>query len=156
MDRVTEDIKSGLQLLASQFGPSPIQPASVEAVNDDDTISVRLSSDLVIDDVRLKSVINGTDKMVITPKVGSTVLIASIENSFEFICLAVEEVTEVYYKIGDTEIRQNSDGLLIKKGNDSLGKAVDDLIKEILKISAPMDKPAVKLIQDRVKQILTQ
>lgn len=60
MGKVENDIKQGLEQIAKKFGPSVLLMGKVLSINEDDhTIEVELQNDVVIDDVRLKSVIKG-------------------------------------------------------------------------------------------------
>lgn len=133
MDKQTEEIKKGLEQLALRFGPAAIQPATVKSIDADDTITVELSSDLEIEGVRLRSVVKSGDKVVIEPKVGSVVQIAAIDNSKEFIVVAVEEIEKITIQKG-TLLIVVDDKLEVKKGSDSLSKIITDMILEINKI----------------------
>lgn len=132
MSKDIQDIGRALSDFSSKYGPASILPAEVLQVNGDDTISVRLSDGVEIEDVRLRSVVKVGNKVLLIPKVGSIVQIARIENSEEFLVIAVEEITSVLFIIGTARFEVDQAGFLIKKGAESLGKLVADLLDAIL------------------------
>jgi hypothetical protein len=68
-------------------------------------------------DVRLKATDDdAADGLIITPKVGSNVLIAPIENSNYYYVIAVDEVEKIEYKAGQTLIKASATELEIKTG----------------------------------------
>jgi hypothetical protein len=96
MSKVEDDIKNELGKYAEQFAPASIITAVVKSINSDETIIVTTGSGLEIDDVRLRSVVRAAaTKIVITPADNSTVLIGKIENSDEYVVVAVDEVAKV-------------------------------------------------------------
>lgn len=127
----TEQIKEQLALFASRFGPVVIMPATVTAINDDRTIQVLFDNGLEIDDVRLKAVVKEGDEFVMLPVVGSTVLVGCIAESDDFVLVAASEVSEVFIKIGKTELKVN-EKFSIKTKDDSLLGLMKDLIDAIL------------------------
>jgi hypothetical protein len=139
MSKELDDIKRGLRVFSEQYGPAAILPAEVVAVNQAEaTVHIRFSDDTEIEDARLKSVVTGDEGFYSLPAVGSIVQVARIENSEEVIVVAMSSV----------------DKIVLKKGTDTMGKIIDDLFAEILKIYAPMNKPAIRLIQQRAQQLL--
>lgn len=134
MSSVLEDIKNQFGDFSNKRGPAAVFPAGVTAVNDDDTVKVLLSDNVEIDDVRLRSVIKAGNKIVLVPKVGSIILIARIENSEEFFCVAVEEISDVVYKIGEVVFSIDEAGFVVKKDNDDLKEALIKIIDAVQKI----------------------
>jgi hypothetical protein len=129
MSLTTEQIKQQLAAFAARYGPSVIIPATVTAINNDDTVSVEFSDGSTIDDVRLKSVVSDGGKFVLVPKIDSVILVARIENSTEYVVISVHEVTEIKHVIGVVEGSVNGDGFLIKKGNDTLKQALIEFVE---------------------------
>jgi hypothetical protein len=134
MDRTTQDIKDQLSRIAAEFGPAALIPATVTLINTDDTISVKLATGLELDDVRLKSVVKGGAKIIIVPKVESVVQIGRIENSEEFVVLAVEEITEINIEINNVKYVVDETGFLIQKETDTLREVVQLIIEAVQKI----------------------
>ncbi|HLO38374.1 MAG TPA: hypothetical protein VK173_07790 [Lacibacter sp.] len=128
MDKVSDDIKQGFEQIAMRFGPASIQPAVVKSVEADDTITVELSSELEIEGVRLRAVVKDGAKLVIEPKIGSTVQIAAIDNSKEFIVVAVEEFEKITIEKDGLEITID-DKIEIKNGLNSLKSVLDKIIE---------------------------
>ncbi len=156
MAKVDEDIKRELEMVAGRFGPTPVISAIVLSINGDDTIRVQLDSDLEIDDVRLKSVVKAGAKIIFEPAVGSTVLIAAIDNSEQYAVISVDEVTRFYLDTGTVEFEANTD-FLIGKAGDTLGKLLGDIIDEINKVvvlyGTSPDIAALTAIKNRVNNI---
>lgn len=163
MSRENEDIKDELGKFSSRFGPKIILPATVRAINNDDTIAIEFSDDSTVDDARLKSVIKDGNKVLLIPKVGSIVLVAKIENSDEYLVVAVEEITEQRIQIGTVTFKITDEGFLIQKGGETLKKIFDDLLEEIKKLtvntnvgpsSVPINILAFETIKTRVNNFL--
>ena len=131
------------------------------------------------DDARLKSVIKDGNKFLLIPKVGSVVLVAKIENSDEYVVIAVEEITEhrinidnVKFIVDDqglstainaVEFNISEDGFLVRKGEETLKRIFDDLFKAIEKItvntnvgpsSIPINVASFEAIKLRVANFL--
>jgi hypothetical protein len=132
MDKASEDIKHELILLAGKVGPAALQPATVVEINADDTIVARLATGLEIDDVRLRSVVQSGNKVIMIPKVGSVVQIGRIENSEEYVVVAVEEITEIQWIIGGLKFVADQNGFLLEKGSENMRKLMIDFIDAIL------------------------
>lgn len=114
---VQEQIKEQIQIFSEKHGPAALIPATVTAINDDDTIVATTSDNVMIDDVRLKSVIKTGTKFTVTPAMNSNILIGRIENSEEFIVVSVDEVKEVRVEINETSIVADENGIVMNGGN---------------------------------------
>lgn len=118
-----------------------------------DVVPVNGAAELL--DVRLRADDGTKDGQIIYPKVGSLVLIAPIDNDKAAYFVAMfSEVEEVCCIIDNTRLIAGKNGVTIAKDKDGLKEALTDLINEILKIYAPMNKPAIVKIQTRIKNIL--
>ncbi len=134
MDKVTNDIGSLLFMGNSQSGPTVVQLATVGQINGDDTITAELISGLIVDDVRLRSVVKDGNRIIIEPAPGSQVLIASIDNGGEYVVIAVEEINRVYVKIGELEF-ELSDKLMVKNGADTLKDALTMIVEAVQQVT---------------------
>jgi hypothetical protein len=106
-------------------------------------------------DVRLRADDGKNDGQIIFPKMGSLVLIAPIDNDRATYFVAMfSEVEEVCCIIENTRLITGKNGVTIARDKDGLKEALTDLTNEILKIYAPMNKPAIVKIQTRIKNIL--
>jgi hypothetical protein len=76
------------------------------------------------------------DGLVLHPKKGSNVLVVFLDKHNAQIC-NVSELDKLYLKIGGVEFRIDNSGFVIKKGNDTLVKILDDLLLEIKLIIVP-------------------
>jgi hypothetical protein len=129
MDKITEDIKNELGDFSKRFSAATVFPATVLSYNStDDTVSVQLSNDAVIDDVRLRSVIKAGNKIIQVPSVNSVVQIASIENSKEFVVLAVEAIDKEVLIIGTVKLDIDNTGFLLQKGTATLKNILTNII----------------------------
>lgn len=129
-----DQISKQLSYFASQYGPSAVVTATVKAVNADDTVSVEFAEGGTIDDCRLKSIVKDGNKVITIPAVGSEVLAGRIDNSDEFVVLAVHEITDIVEIIGDTRYSHNANGFLLAKGNDHLLKVFQLIIEAVMQI----------------------
>lgn len=120
MSKDFDDIKTQMQVFSAKHGPASILPATVLAVNDDDTIVIEFSDESQVDDARLKSVVKNGNKFLLVPAVGSIVQVARIENSDEYIVVAVDEISKLQVKIDTISVEATAAGIEIKKGEDSL------------------------------------
>lgn len=99
-------------------------PATVKSV-DGHTCTIAIG-DMELTNVRLRSVINTeTDKVIITPAVGSVVLVADLSglDYRELVVLGYSEPQKVDISIGQTTISIDSDGVAMNGGN------LDGLVK---------------------------
>jgi hypothetical protein len=130
MDLVTQQIKEQFINLASKVGPSVIMPATVLTVNND-AVHVRFSDGSEIEDARLKSVIKDGNHLLFIPSTNSTVLVARIDNSDEYVIVAVDEIKEIKSQLNDVLLSINADGFLLKKENASLKELIKLIIEAV-------------------------
>ncbi|MBS1641541.1 MAG: hypothetical protein JSR11_03600 [Bacteroidetes bacterium] len=72
-------------------------------------------------------------KYVLVPKVESIVVIQLINDNAGYVSM-VSEVSEVLYKINDVYYSANSDGFLLKKGEDTLKQIITLIIQSVQQI----------------------
>lgn len=153
MSLENEQIKEQLSAFASRFGPNVILPATVTNVNDNDTVAVEFSDGSTVDDARLKSVVKAGNKMILTPSVGSVVLVAKIENSDEYIVIAVDEIIDIIYVIDEVQYEISAEGFLIKKGTDNLKDALVTFVEAVENIIVLQGRnpDRIKLAEAKIK-----
>lgn len=120
MSAELDQLKDELTTFLKRIVPHTIRQAKVNGINDDDTISVVLSDETVIDDARLRSVVKAGSKKISVPAIDSTVLVGKIETGDEYVVIAVEQIDRELVSIGDTEVEVTEDGVRIEKGGDSI------------------------------------
>lgn len=128
MNKDTQLIKEALESFSSKYGPAVIVPATVLSVDSDDTINVQLSGGEILADVRLRSIVKDGGKILLVPAINSVVQIARIENSNEYIVIAVSEVSKVLYIVGTATFDVDTHGFMLKNGVEDLLSLMSDLI----------------------------
>jgi hypothetical protein len=133
-----------------------IIPAQVETSDKaKGTIDVITYEGLKIPDVRLRSIIEEDDKGMLTFPVDKTsVLIARINKSENYVVISMQEPEVIKCKVGEKYLELDKDGLEVSAGDDTLKKCLDDLLDEIITIYAPMNKAAFTAIKDRLAKLL--
>lgn len=129
-----KEIKELLQKFSQQFGPVIIIEADVLSINEDDTMVVELPGKIVIDDVRLKSVIKDGSFFKITPEIGSTVCIGRIGSSEEWILISTGNIQNMMVAFDSLIFRLREDGLYLKKGNDNIKEVFENIIESVMQI----------------------
>lgn len=96
-----------------------------------ETCTVKLISGLEISDVRLKATVNGkTDFVIVTPKVGSTVLLLSGDGSLDNVSvIKVDQVSKFAYMQSGLKIEADSEAkkVLVKNEDTNLYELFDKL-----------------------------
>jgi len=157
MSKELDQIREGLEQFSAKRGPAAIIPAVVKTVNEDDnTIAVVFSDEVQIDDVRLRSVVKSGNKTVRFPKVESVVLVGCIENSDEYVCIAMEEVDKVLYVIDNTKVETTADGHLIQVNNTKIETTDESCLiqKNNTKVEVSDDGILVEKGSESLKKIL--
>lgn len=134
MGKVEDDIKEQLGRFSEKYAPVSIMHADVVAINENDTIQVETVGGNEIDDVRLKSVIKAGNKLILTPKVGTTVLIGRVENGEDWVLISADEVEKVSLVINDVNIEIDENGLMVSKGGDNLKEIFELIISAVKQI----------------------
>ncbi|HJT74631.1 MAG TPA: hypothetical protein VJ720_11445 [Chitinophaga sp.] len=154
MSRQQAQLVEGLKNLNRE--KATIISAQVQESNKDaSTIDVITFDGLKIPNVRLRSVIEEDDKgMIIFPAKDSSVLIARINRSDNYLMISMEEPELIRCRVGEKYLELDKDGLEISAGEESLKKCLDDLLDEIVTIYAPMNKAAFADIKQRLAKLL--
>lgn len=104
----------------------------------------------------LNAVLSETDnKLKVTPKVGSTVVIG-ISNEDVFI-IATSEVDTIEFKQGTVEMLINKDGFKIERDGENFFQCISDMIDELNKIivinGTSINVSAMQAIKQRFSKI---
>jgi hypothetical protein len=132
--KVEDDIKEQLGKFAGKYAPITIMYADVVAINENDTVKVETVGGDEIDDVRLKSVIKAGNKLILTPKIGSTILIGRIESGEDWILISADEVEKVSLLINDLNIEIDENGIMVSKGDDNMKEIFGLIISAVKQI----------------------
>jgi hypothetical protein len=124
------------QALVKALGITPNLAITATVVSvENDTCTVKLLSELVLSDVRLKATISDDeDSFLIVPKVNSKVVLMSQTGALSgLMVLKVDAVESIRYKKGNFEfvVDGTTGKVTLKKSGANFGALVSDLIKEI-------------------------
>lgn len=150
-----EQIRQALDRFTSKRGPIQTLLATVKSVDNEELTCVVDEDGLDIFDVRLRPVLNGEESITLFPKVGSWVLITRIEEDFEWMVIACDQVDKVRIVADSMQFEMKDGKFLVKSGDESLGKCIDDLITQIQAIYAPKNSAEIANIKQRFKQLLS-
>lgn len=124
------------QALIKALGITPNLAITATVVSiENDTCTVKLLSELVLSDVRLKATISDDeDSFLIIPKIESKVILMSQTGALSgLMVLKVDAVESIRYRKGEFEFTVDgaTGKVTLKKGAANFGALVSDLIKEI-------------------------
>jgi hypothetical protein len=132
MDTAAEIKKALIKALG--IAPNLAITATVVSI-ENDTCTVRLTSNLVLSDIRLKATITDeSDSFLIIPKVNSEVILMSQTGELSgLMVLKVDAVESIQYKQGDFEfiVDGTTGKVTLKKSGANFGNLVSDLIAAI-------------------------
>jgi hypothetical protein len=132
----SEEIRSRLLEWVAKAGPRPTLLGKVKSVNESEKTCVLYDDDTKLDynDVRLRPVLDGKESITIFPKTGTWALAVRIESEDDWMIVAVGEVAKWSLGVGTATIEQDSNGLLIQKGNDTLKDILTMIIEAVQQI----------------------
>lgn len=176
MKRQGEELNEFVNLLEVKAkGNAKIQVHWAEVTTVDWSAKTMTVKDL-INDLEFYDVLLGLGSVFKKPTVGTKCLIGLIlNNDAAAFLIEAEEIEEVSFTVGDnkavfdqdkynvtignSEFKINEAGFLIKKGEETLKKIIDDLIIEINKIiviqGTSINVPAMLEIKQRLNTLLT-
>ena len=104
-----------LREFAREVGPLQIFLGKVNSVNETDyTIDVTLNDSTHLPDARLRAVVNDNMPMVMTPVVGSYVLLGKIGETADWVVLAFDQVDKVIWNANQITINGGDNAGLVK------------------------------------------
>lgn len=132
MDTAAEIKKALIELI----GANPNLPITATVVSvQGDTCTIKLLSELVLSDVRLNATISDDiDTLLITPKVGSEVMVMSQTGKLSgLVVIKIDSVEKIKYKKGDFEFEVNgtTGKVTLKKTGANFGLLINNLIDTI-------------------------
>ncbi|MCW3467642.1 hypothetical protein [Chitinophaga nivalis] len=153
MSRQQAQLLAGLQKINST--PATIIPAMVTRADEaNGIIDVKTAQGLDIYDVRLSAVTDYEEGLLLVPPEKSSVLIARINDTDNYLLISTAAITKIKCRISDKQLELDKDGLALSAGGESLKKCLDDLLDEIVTIYAPMNKAAFVAIKQRLATLL--
>lgn len=127
-----EQIREGIRNLVKPMYKESSMIARVSSVDESEkTITVVETigeEEIEIEDVRLRPVINNGKALVIYPKVDSYVLCLRIEGTGEWMAVGYDQAEKIKWEV-DTTVFEIKDGVLIKRGNDTLKEIIQNIIE---------------------------
>lgn len=130
---IDQQIRAALTRLAEKVGPSGTILGKIKSVNEGEFTCVVTETigedELDIPDVMLRPVLDGNEGLTLFPKANTWALAIRVEGGEDWMLLAAGEYDKVKLKIGTAIIEQDSTGLLIKKGNDTLKQVIQNIIE---------------------------
>jgi hypothetical protein len=135
MDVAAEIKKALIELI----GANPNLPITATVVSvQGDTCTIKLLSELVLSDVRLKATISDdTDSLLITPKIGSEVMVISQTGKLSgLVVIKIDSVEKIAYKKADFEFEVDgtTGKVTLKKQGANFGLLMDNFIDAIVGI----------------------
>jgi|WetSurMetagenome_2_1015567.scaffolds.fasta_scaffold01806_19 hypothetical protein len=132
----SEQIKEAIKALAGKNGVVTLL-AKVKAVDQDNALISVYLGDLVIEDVRLRSIVDGDNGLYIVPEVGSMVLLIRVGGSDDLMAVGFSKYEKVMVKGESVSLEVNQDNIIFN-GN-ALGSFMADINKLVGKINALED-----------------
>lgn len=123
--------------LKEALGINPNLPITATIVSiENETCTIKLLSELVLSDVRLKATVTDeADMFLIVPKIGSEVIVMSQTGELSgLMVIKVDNVEKIIYKQGDFEfIVDSSDKKVVIKNGDANVYTAFQLLSDLLK-----------------------
>lgn len=115
------------QLSINSMAYDIIVPGEVTAIGKTTCSVLFIKDNITIDSVRLKSTPNEEDNFLIRyPKIGSKVLVGLIDEDYEGVVLACDEVERIVYQQDGTLLECNKEGLDFSPANKDTRFSVGD------------------------------
>lgn len=118
----------------------------------------------VFEHVSLKSIIKNDTGMVLYPKINSVVYANFMPDSQRLIVVAFDELESFHVKIEDMEVSGNRDGVVLRRGNESLKSILAATYDAILSMTVttgvgpsgtPVNFQQFQQLKDRLNNLLT-
>jgi len=129
MSKTAKDLSNAIKQL---IGSSDKVIATVTSVD-----KAKSCCDVEVDgnelgNVRLQAIVKENVKgCKLYPAVGSKVVIEQLNNKGDWMVTMLSEIEEVLFEVATTKLQQKEDGLLIKKGDDTLKQALTLIVESV-------------------------
>lgn len=137
----------------------PIQTAWATAKNIDWNKKTMTATGLT-DDLDYHDVLLGLGGEYKKPKEGTKCLIGIVSNSANAFLITAEEVDEMIFTSGESQLTIKEEGFIVKQSNESLKTIFEDMIDEINKIivinGTSINVAAMTAIKERLKTVLIE
>lgn len=131
-----EQIKEALKRL-TKSGAATIQAVAKSVNYDDMTITVEIG-ELILDDVRLRSIVDDDNGFIVVPAADSIVTLLRLGNSDDYVCIYCEKFEKVLIKLDDVSMEINKDGVIFN-GN-ALGSFMTNINELVSKLNGIENK----------------
>jgi hypothetical protein len=127
-----EQIKEAIKALAGKNGSVTLL-AKVKSVDETNAVISVYLGGLVIEDVRLRSIVDGDNGMYVVPAVDSMVLLIRVGGSDDFYAVGFSKYDKVIIKGESASIEVNQDNIIFN--DNALGSYMADINKLLEKIN---------------------
>lgn len=128
-----EQIREALKAFSGKGGAITLL-AEVKTVDEAQAIiSVNIGNDLILEDIRLRSIVDGDNGVYIIPQIGSQVMLLRFDNSDEFMAVGFSKFDKVIIKGETISLEVNQDNIIFNA--NALGSFLPDINKLITKIN---------------------
>lgn len=133
--------------------PATVWQCKVLRVNGDNTIDVDYDG-IELSDVLLQSITGSASGQLKTPAVNSIVLISKVDPARnEFYVLADSELDAWQCKVDNSEVKLSTAPILIKRGSETMGSILNELINQIKLIYAPKDVAGLEALLLKINDV---
>lgn len=109
-------------------------PGIVKAVAGD-TCTIQAADGTELYDVRLQAVTELANGLLLTPEVDSVVLLMQVGDQMDYAVVMTSKLQQYELKVGQLQLKHSADGWELKKGANSLGSVLRELITAIQQIT---------------------
>jgi hypothetical protein len=128
-----EQIREAFKALVGVSGAMTFL-AEVKAVNEtESTITVSLGNDLTLQDIRLRSIVDGDNGFYLIPQIGSQVMLLRLGSSDEFLAVGFSKYDKVIIKGETMSLEVNQDNIIFNAS--ALDSFIPDINKLVTKIN---------------------
>lgn len=113
----------------------PVLHGIVESVDKEKATCSMIVGGQLFPVVSLRSVITQKTGVVFYPAVQSVIFACKIPGTNRFVALSFSEIESFHITIDDTEISGSKNGVVLKRGSESLKKIISDLLDSILQMT---------------------
>lgn len=141
MDKYREiaELMKGFRLSGQTFFPATVE--SVEGM----TCTVKVDN-LSISDVRLKATNElSDDNVLLTPAIGSNVLVGSISGNFDSLFIVqADSLSEAFLKVGEMSFKLDKNGIVLNDGNNNGLVKIGEMVGWMQKVYS--DLQSIKML----------